>query len=309
MFSRRDASGRHRLLLVNGDGTGLTAFTDGGTAVGPDSGDHEPAFAPDGNTVAFARRLADRAILCFAEVGTGAVTERYTASGGDVALPRFAPAMDRIFFGLDDPLAGRAGRRLAFVPIAAGDPVLVWPDERWALEGLELLPTLPALEAGEAPVVLDVDAGEIEIAWGSWGFGSLQQLRAEDGDAYVLRTRATVDHDIAGITCRFELPLPDGLDVLELRIRAVAAVSRVGGDTLLRLSLENYVDGRSDTAVELAPATTGFQTLELRTSSLRHLSRERIVRFHIVAEVERGDPAELKLDFVELAFVRRPEPQ
>lgn len=308
VFSRRDGGGLHTLWLVQGDGTGLTQLTDGGGAAGTDRGDHEPAFSPDGTTVVFVRRRAAGNALCIVPTGTGVVLERLFTATGDFGLPRLAPDLDRVFCGLAEPDAGRPELRLAYVPLPLGEPVLVWPDERYALEGLEFLPAMPALPAGDPPVTLDVEDAEVEIAWGSVGFGTKSQLAFEDGNAYVLRTRRTGTHETAGITCTFALPLADAEDVLELRIRAVAGVSRIGGDTELRISLYNPVEGRFDTAVEIAPTSTSDLSLELSTSSLRHVSREREIRFNVIGEVAHGDPAELRLDFVEVVLVARPNP-
>ena len=72
VFSRRAANGRHTLWLVQGNGTGLVPFTDGGLASGAGLGDRAPAFAPDGSRVAFVRRSAAAvSSLCVADVATG----------------------------------------------------------------------------------------------------------------------------------------------------------------------------------------------------------------------------------------------
>lgn len=306
VFSRRDASGAHRLWLVQGDGTGLTVFTDGGGAATTDLGDRDPAFAPDGNTVLFARRsVGGVAALCSADVATGAVTTLYQTAG-EIGLPRFAPLMDRIFFGLSEPGFGRDPLRLAVVAAGGGTPTLVWPDERYVLEGLDILPGMPAAPAPGAALPLDVTEAEVQIAWGSTvGLLTKSSLALEDGNEFTVRTNTSSTREIAGINCVFALPVDDPLDVVELRIRAVARLSRIGGDTELRMSIFNTVDSRFDTAVEIEPLSTGLHTMTFTTSSLRHISSARQLRVTVIGDVEHGDRADLSIDLVEVSVVAR----
>ncbi|MCR9245295.1 MAG: hypothetical protein NXI31_09705 [bacterium] len=308
VYSRRDASGVHTLWLVNGDGTGQTQLTTAPLITAAGEGDREPAFAPDGESVVFVRRGGGRHNLRLVDLPTLVETLRFETAG-ELRLPRFSPTAERIYCGLAEPELGRSGARLAFFAPGVLAPILVWPDERYDLEGLDFLPTMPVWERGDAPMTLPLDEAEIEIAWGSFGFGALSQLEFEDGSAYALRTRRTANSEVAGVTCTYALPIDDGLDVLGYRIRASARVSRTGGESALRISLYNPVDGRFDTAVEVEPATTTeFETLLFEAASLRHVSRERTIRFNVIAEIERGDPAELYLDFVEVVVTTRPKP-
>ncbi len=310
VYVRERVDGVHELRLVNGDGTGDTALSTAAGAILPGDGDFEPAFAPDGQQVVFARRTGGTARLMLIDIGTGVEVERLqVGGGGDIGLPRFSPTADRLFFGLDEPLPGRDALRLAFVPLLTGDPVLVWPDERYALEGLDFLANVPELPLTEPAVELPVEEAEFEIAWGSIGFGNETQLVAEDGNAYALRTRSTNNHETAGMECRFTLPVDDALDVAQLQIRAALRTTRIGGDTELRISLYNPVESRFDTAVELAPTSTTQNTiLEFSTSSLRHVAREGVIRFNVIAEIERGDPAEMLLDAVRVVLTTRQPP-
>lgn len=305
VWSRREADGRQRLWLAQGDGSGSVQLTDGGASVGGGTGDFAPAFAPDGTAVVFVRRLlADAARLCVVDVATGTVTTLLQPQG-EVGTPRWAPAGDRIWFGLAEPTAGRATLRLAVIAANGGVPVLVWPDERWRLEGLDLAPTLPAAVAAAAPVPLDVTDANLQIAAGAAVFGVRSQLVAIDDDEFRILS-ATIDgREVAGINCRFDLPVSEATDTLELRIRAVARATRVGGDSTLRMSIYNPVDERFDTAVEIVPANTASHTLEFRTSSLRHVTNERQLRVTVIADVVAGAACYLAIDQVAVELVAR----
>lgn len=302
VWSRRGNDGRHALWLGNGDGSGSMPLTDGGPTVGNGSGDREPAFTGDATRVVFVRRLGDQlATLCSCEVATGAVTV-LLAPNGDIGTPRVAPAQDRVFFGLAEPAAGRATRRLAMLPFAGGQPVLLWPDERWQLDGLELLPSLPAAPAPGAVTPLDVTQAQLQIATATSVFGARSQLTAADGDEYEVTTATVEGREIAGLNVRFDLPVAAATDVQELRVRLVLRASRAGGDSQLRTSIYNPLDQRFDTAVEL-PAATTATTLTFTTSSLRHVTAEKQLRITAIADLAPGARAQLFLDLVEVVLV------
>lgn len=96
--------------------------------------------------------------------------------------------------------------------------------------------------------------------------------------------------------------------MLELRIRAVARVGRIGGDTTLRMSIYNSADERFDTVVELLPTDTAARTMTFSTSSLRHLTRERQLRVTVVGEIAPGARSDLRVDLVEVTLVARVPP-
>jgi hypothetical protein len=308
VFVRRDATGRHHLRLVQGDGTGEVAFTDGGPAAGPETGDRGPAFSADGARIAFVRYgAAGRSALCIAEVATGAVTVRYVPDG-EAALPRFSPAGDFVLFGLAEPALGRGTLRLASLPSAGGEPILHWPDERWRLEGIDVLPSFAAPPAAAAPRTLDVTRTEVQLASGAPVSGSKQQLVAADGDELVVATVTFDRRELAGINCRFDLPVVRADDTLELHVRAIARVGRSDGDSVLRMSIYNPVDERFDTVVELAPGGTAARTLAFATNSLRHVTRERQLRVTVIGDVAPGTRTELAVDLVEVVLVAGTSP-
>lgn len=308
VWSRGDLDGHHRLWLANADGTGSLPLTDGGAASGPGTGDFAPAFAPAGDRIVFVRRSSTGATLCFCDAATGVVEVRLTTAGA-IDTPRFAPPMDRVLFGLAEPTAGRSALRLAMLPIAGDTPTLLWPDERWQLTGLDLMPAFPGLP-GElaAPRTLDIEKATVELAAGGLIWGVRSDLAAADGAELRVGTTSFEVREIAGINCIFDLPVQDPEDVVELRIRAVARVDRIGGDSVLRMSIHNPVDGRFDTAVELTPTGTGAQTMTFSSASLRHLTREKQLRVTVIADLPHGDDANLDVDLVEVVMVSTPQP-
>ncbi|MCA3009178.1 MAG: PD40 domain-containing protein [Phycisphaerales bacterium] len=303
VWSRRSGAGAHALWLGDANGGGALPLTTGGGATGGGNGDREPAFAPDGLRVAFVRRVAaDSASLCLCDVATGTVT--VLVADGDATSPRVAPAQDCILFGLAEPAAGRATHRLARHTLADGTTTLLWPDERWRLVGLDLLPTLPALPAAAAPTRLDVTAAQVQVATASSALGDRAALRDADGDEYLLTT-ATIDgREIAGINVRFDLPVAAAADALELRVRIRLRSSRADGDAILRTSFYNPVDERFDTAVE-RPASTSAIELAFASASLRHVTAQRQVRVTAIADLPAGPRAELRVDLVEVVLVAR----
>lgn len=303
VWSRRAPAGTHALWRADATGAGAIPLTDGGGGAGAGNGDREPAFAPDGQRIAFVRRTAaDAASLCLCDVATGAVT--VLVAGGDAATPRVAPAQDCVLFGLAEPASGRSNRRLARHRLADGTTTLLWPDERWQLVGLDLLPALPALAPAASPTRLDVTAAQVQVATASSALGDRAALRDTDGDEYLLTT-ATIDgREIAGINVRFDLPVAAATDLVELRVRIRLRSSRAGGDGLLRTSLYNPVDERFDTVVERPASTTAIE-LDYASGSLRHVTAQRQVRVTAIADLPAGPRAELRIDLVEAVLVAR----
>lgn len=308
VFSRRETNGIRRLWLLQGDGTGLVPLSQGSPAPGDDAGDREPAFAPDGRTVAFVRLDAGgTGRLLAIDVATGQ-EQVLLAPQGTVRLPRWSPAGDRLFCGVDEASAGRAGLRLVALSADGSDPLLVEPGGQWRLGGVDVLPALAARPPAAPAEVVDIGNAQIQVSSGVPVLGGPQDLRAADGQALVLATSTFADHEIASINCRFALPVEDPLEVLALAVRIVARVSRADGDTALRSSLHNPVAGRFDTVAELPAPGTGMRTLEFATQSLAHVSRERDVRVSVIGEIGQGARAELHVDLVELRIVRRETP-
>ena len=305
-FSRRDADGRQRIWLVHGDGTGAIPLTTG-LPPGGESGDREPAFSPDGSKVAFVRVVAGAlARLMTADVTTGQATELLDAAT-DVRMPRWSA--DRLFAAVGQAALGRPGRRLAVMRHDGTDLLLVQPDKRYEIDGLDVLPALGSTPAAAPTQALDIEQAEVQIASGVALFGSRQQLRDADDDELRLQTVTFDNQEIAGINCRFALPVTEASDFLALRVRVLARATRVGGGSVLRLSFYNPVDERFDTVTELEPSTTAQQVLTFGCASLRHVTRQREVRFTVIAELAQGAAAELRIDQVQAeVVVRAPAP-
>jgi dipeptidyl aminopeptidase/acylaminoacyl peptidase len=307
VFSRRDATGLRRLMLVNGDGTGLVPLTLGSPATAGDTetGDRDAAFSPDGQRVLFVRLAGPGSgLLAAADVGTGAVTVVFDPQGG-VRLPRFSPAGDRIFCGVDERAAGRDGLRLCALHADGTEPLLVEPGRQWLLDGIDVLPALGPAPPAAAAEVVDVTTATIEIASGNLLLGGTQQLVAQDNSELVVGTATFNGREVAGINCRFHLPVLRVEDVLGLRMRIVARVTRADGGTALRSSLHNPVASRFDTVAEIDAPGTGAHVLTFTTQSLAHVTMERDVRFTVIGDISPGASAELHVDQVQLELIRR----
>lgn len=307
VWSRADASGHHSLWTCSGSGANPQPLTDGGTATGADSGDHAPSWSPDGSQIVFVRRITSQiATLAYVDVATSFVTVRLLPTG-DVAWPRFAPSADRVLFGLAEPVAGRSGMRLAWIGKDTGNPVLLWPDERWLLQGFDLLPSFAALPTAAAPTTLDVTRAQVQLAAGSSASGTRADLVDVDGDGYTLTTETVDGREVAGINVRFDLPVGTATDTLELRVQSQARCSRGGTDSFLRMSIYNPVDERFDTVVELpaVASTTTTQTMSFTTSSLRHVTAQKQLRVTVIADVAAGARADLLVDQVQVVLVPR----
>lgn len=304
VWSRTGSDGRAALWLAHGSGTAAMPLTDGGPIGGAGSGDFEPAWAPDGQGVVFVRRIGTNAsVLARCELASGMVTVLFSPVGM-VSTPRVAPAGDRVFFGLAEPAAGRGEPRLAALPASGGEAVLLWPDQRWRLLGLDLLPSLPAAPAAGAPQRLDVTRAQIQIATASSASGVREQLAEADGDAFTLATATSEGREVAAISVRFDLPVETATDVLALHVRLVARTTRAGAASWLRSSIYNPVDERFDTAVEL-PAATTATTLRFSTSSLRHITAQKQLRVTVIGDLAPGPREQLLVDLVEVVLVAR----
>ena len=305
VFSRRDASDRHVLWLVNGSGFGEIPLTDGGATIGLENGDRQPTFSPDGSQVVFVRRSGANASKLFTcDVATAITTEVF-ATAGELGLPRYSPEMDRFWFGLAEPDAGRQTLRLAHLPLAGGMATLAWPDEYWQLNGIDFLPVTTPVEVAGPAQRLDVSEISMQVAMARNSFGALSQLSEDDGNKFYLQTANSGGREVAAINCRFDLPIVNPEDMLEVRLRAIAQSSRIDGDSVFRMSIRNLTDNRYDTAVELTPSSTNEQLMEFRTSSLRHITAENVLQFTVIADLDGGDPADVWIDMVEVILVPR----
>ncbi|MGK0157223.1 MAG: hypothetical protein ACI9SE_004199, partial [Neolewinella sp.] len=49
----------------------------------------------------------------------------------------------------------------------------------------------------------------------------------------------------------------------------------------------------------------GEQVMEFRTSSLRHITQERVLQFTVIADLDDGDFADIWVDMIEVVLVPR----
>src|SRR5690606_3949270 len=115
VFASVDAGGRSTLRVLDPTGRVALPLTDGGSgtaAPGAVAGDHDPSWAPDGESVLFVRDVAPgRRALMSVELATLVPTLLIDADG-DLRLPRWSPHHDRLFFAADRPEQGIQGHRL-----------------------------------------------------------------------------------------------------------------------------------------------------------------------------------------------------
>ncbi|GAB4159483.1 MAG: hypothetical protein Fur0037_26660 [Planctomycetota bacterium] len=300
-FSRLDPSGIRRIWTVGSDGTGPMPRTRGTAAPSAQSplGDREPSFAPDGNSLLFVRRLAaGTGLLMALDLDTGAERILFDPSG-DVARPRWSRSADRIFLGIDQPAEGRPGPRLAALRADGTDPLLIVPDKRFVLDGIDVLPSLaPAPDPGPD---VELPPPDVRVEAGVLVLGAASLLADLDGAEMILATQTFGNHEVAGIDCSFSIPAEAEGYPLAIRVEATARVSRFDNDTAIRLGILNPVAGRQDTVVEISPGSGAPRRMAFSTQSLAHVSRERTIGIGVIAEIARGNRAELCIDQVRVA--------
>ncbi|MFM1873266.1 MAG: hypothetical protein RL398_2688 [Planctomycetota bacterium] len=308
-FVRRDATGVHRIHVAEAAGTGVFALTDGGPGATSGLGDFAPRFSSDGSTLVFVRRAAsDSTALCTVVVASGTVTPQF-ATVGTIDYPTFAAAGDRWFFGLAEPTQGRDELRLAWLQSGASAATLAWPDRRWRLEGCDVLPNAPALPTAAAPIDLAIESAQLQLAYGTPTAGDRADLRSTDGEEVRVRTASADGRQVAGISLRLDLPTDDAENVAYFDVEIAARALRAGAGCYLRASLYNPVDERFDTVVEREVSDTNLRTLSFRTDSLRHVTRERQIRFTVIADLPPGESSELAVDYVAVRTAMRDNPQ
>ncbi|MFT7537397.1 MAG: hypothetical protein ACI85K_003355, partial [Hyphomicrobiaceae bacterium] len=171
--------------------------------------------------------------------------------------------------------------------------------------GIDFLPVAIPTETPASAERLDVRNITMQVAMARNSFGSLPQLSEDDDNEYYLQTAESGNRQIAALNCRFDLPIEEPEDMLEVRVRAIVQSSRIDGDSVFRMSVRNLTDNRYDTVVELTPTSTGEQVMEFRTSSLRHITQERVLQFTVIADLDDGDFADIWVDMIEVVLVPR----
>ena len=302
VFSREEPStGRRHLYLINGNGTGLVPLTANTAA-----NDREPAFSPDGSTVAFSRVLAvDRSQLMAADLLTGRVTPLGDGLG-EARFPRWSPQMDRLFVARSRPLTGLSGLRLYSTLPDGTEPLLLIPDQRFSYPGFDPLPSMPP-RPPQDPTLYPVDLGAAAMGAtaGVISMGSGPFLDDRDGVAVGVATQIFNSREVAAIELRIPLPVDLPTDVVSIQISVTAALRRTDADSFLRVGLRDFVEDRFDTVVELVPADTNFVTMTFTTSSLAHIDSKRLVALEVIGDFSPGAITELWVDQIALQVTRR----
>lgn len=287
----RDAARIQRLLP---DGTDLGAITDGGTGLG----DFEPALAPDGLSTLFSRAVSATARQLMIVDAAG--TRPLDGIDADARQPRWSPAGDRIFFTRSLPRAGLAGLRLWAIAVDGSDPVLLFPDQRYACPGFDLRPGLPGYVPPAPAVAVDLRGAEIEIEAGARSAGDRAALYASDAVVFGIASVVFDGRDVAGLWLRVPLPVADPARVARIEVEIQAALSRTDG--VLRATLYDPREKRFETVLEVTPPSTAQRTYAFTTASLAHVDQDGALRLQVIGSLTAGERAELLVDAVVVRF-------
>ncbi|MCC6673248.1 MAG: PD40 domain-containing protein [Planctomycetes bacterium] len=301
VFARTEIGGsgtRSRIYRMQPDGSGLVPLTDGG----PGPGDREPALSPDGSRVVFARLLGTGASrLCAVSSAGGPVTALGDGLGEDRA-PRFSRGGDRIVAALARPLEGMAGLRLCVLDPDGANAAWLVLDQRYQVSGADFLPRLVSWPPpGGAALRADLGRGLFRLMAGQPVRGTRDALREADDRPLTLATQAFSGREIAGFRHQVPLPVAQATEVDEVTIAVRAALSRVDGDTALRISVRNTTTGRYEVAVDKRPRDTAYAVTTLRFASLAHVDRDASLEIELSADFAPGERAEFAVDAVTIS--------
>ena len=305
VFVRRQG-GQSRLQLAFGDGTGLLPFGTQRPSPTADLGLREPCFSPDGSKIAFVELLASGiSRLWNIDIATGVETLLFDPQG-EVRMPRYSPRGDRMLCAIAQPLQGRQGLRLSMLAADGTNPQLVEPGEQWACYGADAFPTIAIAPTTASTDVVSLSAIEVQLSAGVVTQGSKNQLGAADNQFLILASETFEGREIAGINCKATLPVGSVNEIVAIRARIVAKLSRSDADSTLRTSYYNPVAERFDTVAELDGPGVGVRTLTFASQSLAHVTLERQVRVTAIGDWSAGARAELAVDEVRIEVVRLP---
>jgi cellulose synthase/poly-beta-1,6-N-acetylglucosamine synthase-like glycosyltransferase len=299
VFSRRplNSSDPARLFVLDPVSTNISPITDGGA----NEGDYEPAWAPDGKSVLFIRRAsADLQVLMRYVLGTSKPAVISDGIGID-RFPRWSPQGDRIFVARSRPVLGLDGLRLYGTMPDGSDPLLLFPDARFAYLGFDAVPTIGAYQTPTANAVdVDEKSGLITMRLGATSGGYFDLAKEVDGKVLRVTTAAFNNREVAGILLTQDLGFPDPTKITAVRIRVTMALSRTSKDSKLRLAVRNHLLQRYDTVLNFSPPDSQLQPYEFSTSSLAHIDRSGLLRLEVIADLDPATPAELVVDGIEI---------
>jgi WD40-like Beta Propeller Repeat len=305
VFVRRQG-GQSRMHLVFGDGTGLVPFGTQRPSAHSELGLREPCFSPDGSKVAFVEILASGISRLWSIDLVTEVESLLFDPQGEVRMPRYAPLGDRLLCAIAQPLQGRQGLRLSMLDAGGTNPQLVEPGEQWACYGVDAFPTMPQAPVPAATEAVALSAIEVQLSAGVVTQGSKNQLGAADNQFLILASETFEGREIAGINCKASLPVGSVNEIVAIRARIVAKLSRSDAESTLRTSYYNPVAERFDTVAEIDGPGVNSRTLTFTSQSLAHVTLERQVRVTAIGDWSAGARAELAVDEVRIEVVRLP---
>jgi cellulose synthase/poly-beta-1,6-N-acetylglucosamine synthase-like glycosyltransferase/Tol biopolymer transport system component len=296
VFSRTDpATAKARLFLTDSTGATPTPITDGG----PGTGDFEPAWSPDGSAILFVRQLAvGRQILLKLQLGHVVPTPVGDGLGED-RFPRWSPSGDRIFVARNRPAKGIMGLRLFSMNPDGTQPAMIFPDQRFAYLGFDVLPTMrPYPKTEQDDTVVDIGAGSLDLLFGSLSRGLTREVLKLDDRVLGVRMKEFNGRMVGGVLLTLKLPVSNPDRIASLTIDVTGAITRPSQDSYIRLALRNFVLLRYDSAVEFAPADKNLLTWTFRSASLAHVSRTGEIRFEVIGDASGTNPVELLVDHI-----------
>ncbi len=303
-FTRTVAGAATEIWTMRPDGTDTARVTDGG----PGGVDRQPSWSPDGRTLLMVRTLDPaRAVLASVDVATGVVTP-LTLPFVDFALPRFSPRGDRVYFAAADPTLGIATLRLATMRSDGSDALLLAPDDRYDIAGIDCMPGLAPI-GNETLTWTAVTPSRALVSnlFGTRTAGRFDDVLESDGTALVITTAKQGTLQIGG--AEFTVPLGvDPVDVRAVEVTVVAGVGSVDAATKLRVTIADYVAQRHATMVLLTPTGTATTTRRFTIGGLRCVDRHGDVRVSVVMEKAVDTPGDLSIDYVgvRVRHVERP---
>jgi Tol biopolymer transport system component len=300
---------RARLWTTDPTGRVPVPLTDGGPSAGSSgfvAGDVEPAWSPDGRGVLFVRRASPTvSVLMHVDALTQQVTA-ITASNGVDRHPRWSPWGDRVFFVGTRPDEGVADPRLFVARPDGTDLQQIFLDPRLDFPGLDTVPTMGPRYSGRTEIVdANVVGGLVEIAVGIRTQGEPGSIVSADGRVLGLATVVTPDAEAAGLNLRIPLPVANVEEIDAIEVEALAALTNVDAQSVLRLAVNDVVQRRNDVAVEIRATNDSLRSMRCSFSSLAHVDRDRVLRIEVIGVKEQGRQGELLIDYVAVRVRRR----
>ena len=191
------------------------------------------------------------------------------------------------------------GLRLFSMNPDGTQPAMIFPDQRFAYLGFDVLPTMrPYPKTEQDDTVVDIGAGSLDILFGSLSRGLTREVLKLDDRVLGVRMKEFNGRMVGGVLLTLKLPVSNPDRIASLTIDVTGAITRPSQDSYIRLALRNFVLLRYDSAVEFAPADKNLLTWTFRSASLAHVSRAGEIRFEVIGDASGTDPVELLVDHI-----------